>query len=263
MANLPEFYAKEILKNTKYLANLSLTRTKIEVGDYGKVKNGIFRYKGKIKDKNEFKVNLKLDENISLPITSKSEGVSKTKLKTEVVAKDIFNVGINLNFKKKQGYFLDVTKGTKSQSLNNVDEVAVEIIRLYLLGKWDLDTVLIEEVVNGKYTTIIISAESNNNVALTGKGKLKEFSFIDLEGKIQYTSEKSLSNSIVAKKNYSHLFYGLKLNHGILKKLLGFEPKSGDVGRVEAFAVFTIPIKRKMKSGKIFKASDCLTRVRL
>ncbi|NIU01248.1 MAG: hypothetical protein GWN01_10075, partial [Nitrosopumilaceae archaeon] len=68
-----------------------------------------------------------------------------------------------------------------------VDEVAARIIEMYLAGKWDKDYVVVNEVINGKRTTILISNESNNKVKIKAKSKKQIFSFLDIQGNVSTT----------------------------------------------------------------------------
>lgn len=255
MANLPEFYCTEVHKNSKYFANISVVR-RLKVGDYGFVKNGIYEHRGNIQDLKSFKVHLKISKNTSLPINSSSKGVKKSKISPKANVNGLFDVGVEINFKKAQSYFLNASEGSKSESLDNVDEVAVELLRLINLNKWNKNYVFINEVVSAKYTTLLISSESDNSVQITGQAKLKEFSFGDLGAKIHHTSQKSLSTTILAKPKWTPLFYGIQLQQSIFSKFLRQSAKSSDIRR-KRMAM----IRVSKSTGKKLKASDCFKRV--
>ena len=263
MVRLPNYYAKEVLKNTGYIPNTSISGRIMQIGDFGIMENGVFEFKGNLlRHKRNFNTKLDISIHKSLPITSKSNGVSKANIKATAVGQGIFDVGIKLTFKKKKGYFLDITTGALSETLNNVDEVAAEIIRLYLVGEWNEDHVVVNEVINGEFTTILISDESNNKVQINGKSKKPIFSFLDIQGNVSASHEKSMVTKIVAKPKVSHLFYGIKLQLSLLNKLLGFDPNVGQVHRFTKSATLNIPLKTKTKNGKIFRASQCFSKIK-
>lgn len=228
-------YIKELKRQFGYHATW-LPGTKIELGDIGTMVKGTFVKISNLEDKgisfeieyDTTKTNLDHASKGSVSISSKASGSIPS---AGSVLKE-GEAGITVNFNREKS-ILFKAKGTLSHSIKDQIKLGKDIIKLYEAGDWNINLVVVTEVVVADSATILISNSSNAKIELKAKAELNVSSVgitsADLD--INPAFSHGLSTEIIASSGITPLFRARKVKAGWFRKpgLKNFTIRKSDV----------------------------------
>lgn len=215
-------YTRELKKQFGYLATW-LPSTPVSLGDVGIVKRGVFT---RLSNLNDFGISFEIEKDSSKSdIDHSSKGAVSISLKaagtTPAAGSTLTEVdaGITIEFSKENA-ILFKANGTVSPSIKDQIKLGDTIKKLYKEGKWNIQWVVVTEVVEAESATIIISGSSKGKVELKAEAEVKlgELDIADADAKLGLSFSRDLSTSIIAKESLTPLFKASRIKEHILKK---------------------------------------------
>lgn len=221
--NAAAHYLKEIKKKSVgYRPTWEPNKT-LKIGDVGKLENGVF-----VKWSNLEKLKIPLEvghddregsvfdlttEN-GVNVHAKAEG----KVDPKVPSLGKMDTGFGVEFKRANSILFKI-EGYLTHQINNLGEIAQEVLKRYKNDEWDEDYVIINELVEAKKATIMMSSEGGVTIGLKAKGNVggKALSIADADLDAGADSSGKLAINIAGAAGITPLYRAV----GIKKKFWG------------------------------------------
>ena len=235
--NAAAHYLQEIQKKSVgYRPTWEPNKT-LQIGDVGKLEDGVF-----IKWNSLEKMGIPLDvqkderEGSVFDLTTEN-GVSvhakaAGKVDPKIPALGEMDAGFGVEFKRQNAILFKV-EGYLTHQINNLGEIAAEVLNRYKSGDWDEDLVIINELIEAKKATIMMSSEGGVTIGLKAKGNAggEALSIADADLDSGASSSGKLAINITGAAGITPLYRAV----GIKKKFWGLGKT--DVGTRGGFDV--------------------------
>lgn len=203
---LTDLYQKSNGYRPTWLPNLPL-----HIGDYGVIENGVFTKEGNLND-----ININFQSEISSNDTnidiSSEKGISittkvKGKIESKAVSLGKADAGFIIEFKNNNSFIFKLN-GTKTTIISNLGVVKDEILNRYNEGKWKKETVVINELIEAKSATILLSGEAGSKIELKAEGNInvETIDIADASLNLKLTSGQALSAQIIGQEGITPLY---------------------------------------------------------
>jgi hypothetical protein len=176
MANAAANYLKAIKeKSVGYRPTWEPNKT-LQIGDVGRIEDGVF-VKWNTLEKMGINLEVQKDEREgSLFDLSTENGVNvRTKAAGKVdpgiPSLGEMDAGFSVEFKKQNAILFKI-HGYLTHQISNLGEIAGEILKRYKAGDWDQQDVIINELIEAKKATIMMSSEGGVTIGLKAKGNV-------------------------------------------------------------------------------------------
>jgi len=210
MSNPQKVYISEISKKTSYRANW-LPDKPLNIGDIGKLEDGIFTLYTTLEQQN---IPLEIrpsPSSLDFDYTSKDtvRVVSDLGASAPVAAGTPVNgkFSVKIDFQNNSGVLFQVT-GSQKQIISNLDAIEKNILAKYKNNEWNLEWVVITEIVKTDSATIIINTGSSNTLEFEASGDagLKTINLADARLGLKLMRESGTSTKIIAKEQLTPLY---------------------------------------------------------
>lgn len=168
MSSIMQNYLTQVQKNLGYRATWEPHRP-MKIGTYGKIHQGIFSEYGHT---DEFNIPLSIDKlktNNQLAYKSEEKGSYTLKAKGEInpLFQNISSAesGVLIIFKKENSIVFKI-QGITYFTLKNKVELAEEIDKLTLSGKWDPSFLIISETLQAEQASVLLSKKKNSELEI-------------------------------------------------------------------------------------------------
>ncbi|GEM_PF-5252044 len=221
-------YQKEIAKKLRYFANW-LPNNPIRIGDVGTLTkmnfetdfNLLSRYPDVAKPRrSKHPSDIQFYSEGSATITFIGDAVLPS---TEKLLES--KNGIKIKFKKPNSVFFE-GKGAVIQRLEHLDILKEKIIELRQSGRWEEDLVIVTDIVEIDYSTIIITNEKDAEVILRSENdiELADTQLASVSGSFKIEDKSSTEVCLVGEKKLTPLFKVRRLKKKLFKKTEKLSP---------------------------------------
>jgi hypothetical protein len=221
--NAAAHYLKEIKKKSVgYRPTWEPNKT-LQIGDIGKLEDGVFVKWNTLekmginleeqKDEREGAV-FDLSTENGVDVHAKAAG----KVDPKVPSLGEMDAGFGVEFKRANSILFKI-EGYLTHQISNLGEIAAEVLKRYKSGDWDEDLVIINELIEAKKATIMMSSEGGVTVGLKAKGNVggKTLSIADADIDTGASSSGKLAINITGAGGITPLYRAV----GIKKKFWG------------------------------------------
>jgi len=206
MNSIANIYTETINKNFPYqFANWEPGKP-VRLGDYGYLKNNVFIYMGNIED-----------IGISFEIR-KDKGLDNRKFKSSGINIKKINIGASANinsvvnvkakleisFTKENSVFFNAINCT-TDMIRSKPKLGKDILNEYKNGEWNIDYVVITDIMKSEATTIVISEEKNSSILFEAIGDVSQIDLADVNLGLNSIEENNISYQIATKSGLTPL----------------------------------------------------------
>jgi hypothetical protein len=224
------FYLTDLYEKSHGYRPTWLPNTPIKIGDFGVIENEVFTKEGNLVDlsipfttetsENDSRIDLSSEKGIQ--ITTKIAG----KVEPKALKLGEADAGFVVEFNDKNSFVFKLM-GTKTTIISNLGVVKQIILDRYEAGNWRKEVVVINELIEAKSATILLSGQSGTKIELKAHAAVHTGSMdigdADLDLKME--SGQTLAAEIIGKKGIRPLYRAI----GIKKKWFSTEIGSKDV----------------------------------
>lgn len=168
-------YARELRDAFGYWANW-LPGTPLALGDVGLLKGNVFTRISNLQElgiafdvqQDPTKSEIEYSSEGAISITTKASGT----VAPQGSALGEVDAGITVKFSKENAVYIKAN-GTSSPSIIDQISLGKTLIEHYKQGKWDMNWVVVTEVMNAESATVLISSSSDSKIEVKAKGKVE------------------------------------------------------------------------------------------
>jgi hypothetical protein len=221
--NAAAHYLKEIKKKSVgYRPTWEPNKT-LQIGDVGKLEDGVF-VKWDSLEKMGIPIEVQHDEREGgvFDLTTENgvnvHAKAAGKVDPKVPSLGEMDAGFGVEFKKQNAILFKV-EGYLTHQIGNLGSIAAEVLKRYKNGSWDEDYVIINELIEAKKATIMMSSEGGVTVGLKAKGNVggKALSVADADVDTGVENSGKLAINITGAAGITPLYRAV----GIKKKFWG------------------------------------------
>ena len=243
-------YLKEMKSKFGYHATWEPGK-RLKVGDIGVLDSGIFRLMSSLGDEN-IPVEIRVDEDEgTLEYTSEGGATISAKAAGEVPSGAVSGLGqadagFSINFNKENAIVVKV-KGYRTHQIANLGAVERAVVDRFRQRDWRKNWVIINELVEAKSGTILISSTKDAKIELKANANIEKASgsnIADASLGLSVVKNKNISTKVVAEHGITPLFRVV----GVRKS--GFKAKGMPGEEVQD------PFEAMLDSGSIMEMID-------
>ena len=210
MSSISQIYVNTIAQNLKpYHANWEPS-SPVKLGDYGYLKDHIFVQVGNLADLSiNFTIRVNQDDS-QKTFTSNNDLEIKFNPRIQSI-EQLADASVEINFSKKGTVYFNIL-GCTTEFIENKNEVGRKIATLFFGEKWNIDFVVITELIRADKSLIVVSARDNSSIKFElseTNASVIDLSDVGLDLKIAY--QKSIGFIVNCKRNLIPLFAFSKL----------------------------------------------------
>jgi len=206
MTSIAKIYTDSVYENLNPLFANWEPSQKVQLGDYGELRDHTFIYLGNI-DKFRIKPKERVHE-VSDQKTFASSGSTEVKFhaKGTIPVAGVVNAkaSVEINFSKENSVFFNAANCSYSVI---ADKVALgdAIMNLYEASQWGRSWVVVTDLVKSGATTIAISGGASGSLVLEATGKVDYIDLADASTGLTVKSSTNLGYQVVAQKGLTPL----------------------------------------------------------
>ncbi len=223
MANATAFYLKDIMKKSAGYRPTWEPNKPLKIGDVGKLENNVFvKWDSLEKLGIPMEVEKDVQEGALFDLSTENGIEVRTKAKGQVdpgiPSLGEMDAGFGVEFKKENAILFKV-QGYLTHQISNLGEIAREVLKRYENDEWDKDLVIINELIEAKKATIMMSSEGGVSVGLKAKADVSaaNLSIADADLDVGTDVGGKLAINIIGEEGITPLYRAV----GIKKKWLG------------------------------------------
>jgi hypothetical protein len=227
------YYLRSLNKKSHGYRPTWLPSVPIQLGDVGILEDDVFQKESSLESlgidfetatsENDSTVDLSSESGITL--TTKLEG----KVEPKATSLGVADAGFIVEFGNQNGYVFKL-KGSKTRIISNLGAVKAEILSRYNQGNWDPKLVVINEILEAKSATILLSGHAGNKVELKAQcdASVASMDIADAALNLKLESGQTLAAQIIGQQGVKPLYRVI----GLKKRL--FSTSFGSKGEAAA-----------------------------
>jgi hypothetical protein len=159
------FYLKSLYKKTHGYRPTWLPSTPIKIGDVGILENDVFIKESTLKECGIFFEVATSESDATIDLSSERGITLTTKLEGQLDPKAInlgkADIGFIIEFNHENGFIFRL-KGSRTSVISNLGIVKKEVLQRFKEGHWNKSLVIINELIEAKYATILLSGQAGS-----------------------------------------------------------------------------------------------------
>lgn len=219
-------YIRKVDKELLYRATW-MPDSHMELGAVGTFKKGVFQMNtslsklgieySTLKDESEGDKTIKSDNAFIFDLGT------TVQIPFEIEAIKDISAKMKISFKGESGYYMYL-RGVSHNMISDFYHIQQQIIKLFEIGKWDRQWMVITEVVSVSNGTILISSGSDASIELAPKISIGNENVEKLSAEIEWKAlnSRNMSIEIVSKNGITPLFRARQVKKMRRTKKLGF-----------------------------------------
>lgn len=217
------FYLKSLYKKTHGYRPTWLPSTPVQIGDIGILENNVFVKESTLKECGIFFEVLTSESDATIDFSSERGITLTTKFEGQVDPKAInlgkVDAGFIIEFSHDNGFVFRLN-GSRTSVISNLGLVKKEVLHRFREERWDKNLVIINELIEAKSATILISGQAGNKVELKAQSNLNvaAMDIADASLNLRLESGRALAATILAQEGITPLYRAIGIKQPLFSE---------------------------------------------